>query len=71
MKISDTVGKITYNIGYVAGRKYFSINQTNGTITVAKGTPKGIYNLTLKLCAEGDEEHMVCYRLVDINIKVA
>lgn len=71
MKISDTVGKITYNIGYVAGRKYFSINQTNGTVTVAKGTPKGIYNLTLKLCAEGDEEHMVCYRLVDINIKVA
>ena len=71
MKITDYVGDITYSIGYVAGRKYFSINQSNGTITVAKGTPKGIYNLTLKLCAEGDDEHMVCYRLVDINIKVA
>ena len=71
MKISDYVGDITYNIGYVDGRKYFSINQSNGTITVAKGTPKGLYNLTLKLCAEGDDEHMVCYRLVDINIKVA
>ena len=71
MKITDYVGSITYNIGYVEGRKYFSINQSNGAITVAKGTPKGIYNLTLKLCAEGDDEHMVCYRLVDINIKVA
>lgn len=71
MKITDYVGDITYNIGYVEGRKYFTINQSNGTITIAKGTPKGIYNLTLKLCAAGDDEHMVCYRLVDINIKVA
>ena len=71
MKITDYVGDISYSIGYVVGKKYFSINQSNGTITIAKGTPKGIYNLTLKLCAEGDDEHMVCYRLVDINIKVA
>ena len=71
MKISDYVGDITYSIGYVVGKNYFSINQSNGTITVAKGTPKGTYNLTLKLCATGDDEHMVCYRLVDINIKVA
>lgn len=71
MKITDYVGSITYSIGYVSGRKYFDINRSNGTITVAKGTPKGTYNLTLKLCAAGDDEHMVCYRLVDINIKVA
>ena len=71
LKITDYVGSITYTIGYVVGRKYFSIDQTTGAITIAKGTPKGNYTLTLKLCAAGDDEHMTCYRLVDINIKVA
>ena len=71
LKITDYVGSITYTIGYVSGRKYFNIDQSTGTITVAKGTPKGNYTLTLKLCATGDNEHMTCYRLVDITIKVA
>lgn len=70
LKITDYVGSINYTIGYVVGRKYFSINQTTGAITIAKGTPKGNYTLSLKLCAAGDDEHMTCYRLVDVNIMV-
>ncbi len=69
LKISDSVGKISYSIGYMSGGK-FSIDESTGTITVGKGTKKGTYELTLRLCAEGNTYHMMCYRLVDISVTV-
>lgn len=67
--ISGNIGKTTYDLGYISGGK-FTINQENGTIAVGKGTPKGTYSLTLRICAEGDATHVSCYRLVDLKIKV-
>lgn len=69
LNISDPIGAVTYEIGYASGG-YFTIDKNTGTVSVAKGTPKGTYSLTLKLCAEGDANHMKCYRLVNIKIKV-
>ncbi len=69
LKISNSVGAITYDLGY-SSANCFSVDQSTGAITVAKGTPKGTYELTLRLCAEGNDNTMMCYRLADIKINV-
>ncbi len=69
LKITDTAGAVTYEIGR-SDTGFFIIDKSTGTITAAKGTPKGTYELTLRLCAEGDSEHVKCYRLADIRIVV-
>ena len=69
LKISKPVGEVIYEIGH-ASAEGFSIDNSTGTIFIAKGTPKGTYELTLRLCAKGDGEHVICYRLTDIRITV-
>lgn len=69
LKISGATGTVTYSLGYASGGK-FTVDEKTGTVTVGKGTPKGTYSITLRLCAEGDATHVRCYRLVDIVIKV-
>jgi len=69
LKISNSVGAITYDLGY-SSAGYFTVDRSTGKILVAKGTPKGTYDLTLRLCAAGNDERMICYRLADIRITV-
>lgn len=69
LKISKAVGAITYDLGY-SSAGYFSVNQSTGAITVAKGAPKGTYELTIRLCAAGNANTMTCYRLADLVIVV-
>ncbi len=70
LEISGTVGTVTYDIGERSSTA-FTIDRSTGAITIAKGTPKGTYKMTLRLCATGDSNHLKCYRLVNLKIKIS
>lgn len=73
MNITGAIGKITYSKVKVVKAKYktkFRVNKNTGCITVSKGLKKGIYKITVKVRAAGDEEHLSASKNVTVRIKV-
>ena len=51
-------------------KKYFNVNSKTGTITVKKGLKNGIYKLTVKVQAAGNDEYNKAEKKVNIKIRI-
>ena len=54
----------------VSGNKIFTVNQSNGSITVKKGTKKGTYKIKVKVTAAGNKNYKAGTKTVTCKVTV-
>ena len=71
--ITGAKGKLTFKKVKVNKKKYrkkFLVNKSTGRITVKKGVRKGVYQVTVRIHAAGDEHHAPKIVKVKVRIRV-
>ena len=67
IKIKKAKGNITYK--KIQGHKNISVNK-KGTITIAKGTKKGVYKVRIKLTADGNDNYKKTSVKFNVRIRI-
>ena len=73
MTVSKNQGRAAYRLNGVNKKKfkkYFTINASNGNITVKKGLKKGTYKLNISVTASGNANYLAATKTVTVTIKV-
>ena len=73
MSVSNAKGSVSYSLDSVSKakyRKYFSVNSSNGNVTVKKKLRKGTYTLNVSVSATGNDKYDAATRTVAFKIKV-
>ena len=73
MSVWNAKGKVTYSLSSVSKakyRKYFSVNASNGNVTIRKKLRRGTYTLTVRVNAAGDNNYNAGARNAVYRIRV-
>lgn len=71
--VKNSKGKVTYKKVKVTKAKfgkYFTVNKTNGKITVKKGLKKGTYKIRVKVNAAGNTSYLPESKAVTVTVRV-
>ena len=71
--VKNNQGKLFYKLMSVQKtkyKKYFSVNQKTGNITVKRGIPKGTYIISVKIAAKGNSNYKAVTKTVKVKITV-
>ena len=72
--VSKAKGKLSYKLASVSKakfKKYFTVNASNGNITVKKGLTKGTYSVKVSVKAAGDTNYKSATKKVTCKVSVA
>jgi hypothetical protein len=68
--ITVTWAQGTVRYKKVNGKSYFTVNKSTGKIKVKKGTPKGTYNVKVRVTATGNNNYKSLIKTVSLRIIV-
>ena len=68
LKVSKAQGKVTYT--KASGAKYFTVNKSNGKVTVKAKTPVGSYKVGIKATAQGNANYKSGFVTKTFTVKV-
>lgn len=70
MTVKKAQGKVTYAKVSKGSSKYLTISKSTGKITVKKKTPKGTYEIKVKVTAAGNSNYKKGSKTVTVKVKV-